>query len=82
MISIASAMRGRGTVTTASAMAKLYASEVAVRATEKTVQIFGGYGFIKEFPAEKFYRDVKLTTIGEGTSEIQRMVIARAILAM
>jgi alkylation response protein AidB-like acyl-CoA dehydrogenase len=69
-------------VTTASAMAKLYASEVAVRATEKTVQIFGGYGFIKEFPAEKFYRDVKLTTIGEGTSEIQRMVIARAILAM
>ncbi len=69
-------------VTTASAMAKLYASEVAVRATEKCVQIFGGYGFIKEFPAEKFYRDVKLTTIGEGTSEIQRMVIARAILAM
>ena len=53
-----------------------------MRATEKTVQIFGGYGFIKEFPAEKFYRDVKLTTIGEGTSEIQRMVIARAILAM
>jgi alkylation response protein AidB-like acyl-CoA dehydrogenase len=69
-------------VTTASAMAKLYASEVAVRASEKCVQIFGGYGFIKEFPAEKFYRDVKLTTIGEGTSEIQRMVIARAIMAM
>ncbi len=67
-------------VTTLSAMAKLYASEVAVRATEKTVQIFGGYGFIKEFPAEKFYRDVKLCTIGEGTSEIQRMVIARALL--
>jgi alkylation response protein AidB-like acyl-CoA dehydrogenase len=68
-------------VTQASAMAKLYASEVAVRATEKGVQIFGGYGFIKEFPAEKFYRDVKLCTIGEGTSEIQRMVIARGLLA-
>lgn len=67
-------------VTTASAMAKLYASEVAVRVTEKCVQIHGGYGFIKEYPAEKFYRDVKLTTIGEGTSEIQRLVIARAIL--
>jgi len=68
-------------VTTISAMAKLYASEVAVRATEKGVQIFGGYGFIKEYPAEKYYRDVKLCTIGEGTSEIQRMVIARGILA-
>jgi hypothetical protein len=68
-------------VTQFSAMAKLYASEVAVRATEKGVQIFGGYGFIKEFPAEKYYRDVKLCTIGEGTSEIQRMVIARTLLA-
>ena len=68
-------------VTKYSAMAKLYASEVAVRATEKGVQIFGGYGFIKDFPAEKYYRDVKLCTIGEGTSEIQRMVIARNILA-
>ncbi|MEA2162797.1 MAG: hypothetical protein QOK37_924 [Thermoanaerobaculia bacterium] len=68
-------------VTQASAMAKLYASEVAVRATEKCVQIFGGYGYIKEFPAEKFYRDVKLCTIGEGTSEIQRMVIARNLLS-
>jgi len=67
-------------VTQFSAMAKLYASEVAVRATEKGVQIFGGYGFIKEFPAEKYYRDVKLCTIGEGTSEIQRMVIARTLL--
>ena len=67
-------------VTQASAMAKLYASEVAVRATEKGVQIFGGYGFIKEFPAEKYYRDVKLCTIGEGTSEIQRVVIARNLL--
>jgi alkylation response protein AidB-like acyl-CoA dehydrogenase len=68
-------------VTQASAMAKLYASEVAVRATEKGVQIFGGYGFVKDFPAEKYYRDVKLCTIGEGTSEIQRMVIARGILS-
>ena len=67
-------------VTQASAMAKLYASEVAVRATEKGVQIFGGYGFIKEFPAEKYYRDVKLCTIGEGTSEIQRIIIAREVL--
>jgi alkylation response protein AidB-like acyl-CoA dehydrogenase len=68
-------------VTQFSAMAKLYASEVAVRATEKGVQIFGGYGFIKEFPAEKYYRDVKLCTIGEGTSEIQRVVIARNLLS-
>ncbi len=68
-------------VTQFSAMAKLYASEVAVRCTEKGVQIFGGYGFIKEYPAEKYYRDVKLCTIGEGTSEIQRMVIARNLLA-
>lgn len=68
-------------VTQFSAMAKLYASEVAVRCTEKGVQIFGGYGFIKDFPAEKYYRDVKLCTIGEGTSEIQRMVIARNLLA-
>ncbi|MBK5260874.1 MAG: acyl-CoA dehydrogenase family protein [Thermoanaerobaculia bacterium] len=68
-------------ITQFSAMAKLFASEVAVRATEKGVQIFGGYGFIKDFPAEKYYRDVKLCTIGEGTSEIQRLVIARTILA-
>jgi len=68
-------------VTAHSAMAKLYASEVAVRATERGVQIFGGYGFIKDFPAEKYYRDVKLCTIGEGTSEIQRMVIARHVLS-
>jgi alkylation response protein AidB-like acyl-CoA dehydrogenase len=67
-------------VSSLSAMAKLYASEVAVRCTEKGVQIFGGYGFIKDFPAEKYYRDVKLCTIGEGTSEIQRMVIARHLL--
>jgi alkylation response protein AidB-like acyl-CoA dehydrogenase len=67
-------------VTQFSAQAKLYASEVAVRATEKAVQIHGGYGFIKDFPVEKFYRDVKLCTIGEGTSEIQRLVIARSLL--
>lgn len=68
------------TVTKASAMAKLYAGEVAVRAADECVQIHGGYGFIKDYPAEKFYRDAKLCTIGEGTSEIQRLVIAREIL--
>jgi alkylation response protein AidB-like acyl-CoA dehydrogenase len=64
-----------------SAMAKLYASEIAVKAADDCVQIFGGYGFVKDYPAEKFFRDVKLTTIGEGTSEIQRLVIARQLLA-
>jgi alkylation response protein AidB-like acyl-CoA dehydrogenase len=63
-----------------SSMAKLYASEVGVKVANEAVQIFGGYGFIKDYPAEKFYRDSKLCTIGEGTSEIQRMVIARQIL--
>jgi alkylation response protein AidB-like acyl-CoA dehydrogenase len=63
-----------------SAMAKLYSSEVAVRAAEEAVQIHGGYGFVKDYPAEKYFRDVKLTTIGEGTSEIQRLVIARQLL--
>jgi len=63
-----------------SAMAKLYASEVAVRVTNEAVQIYGGYGFIKEYPVEKFFRDAKLGTIGEGTSEILRLVIAREIL--
>jgi alkylation response protein AidB-like acyl-CoA dehydrogenase len=63
-----------------SSMAKLYASEVAVRVANEAVQVHGGYGFIKDYPAEKFYRDVKLCTIGEGTSEIQRLVIARQIL--
>jgi alkylation response protein AidB-like acyl-CoA dehydrogenase len=61
-------------------MAKYFASEVAVRATNEAVQIHGGYGFIKDFPVEKFYRDVKLVTIGEGTSEIQKLVIARELL--
>ena len=63
-----------------SSMAKLYASETAVRVANEAVQVFGGYGFIKDYPAEKYYRDVKLCTIGEGTSEIQRLVIARQIL--
>jgi alkylation response protein AidB-like acyl-CoA dehydrogenase len=63
-----------------SSMAKLFASEVAVKICDQAVQLFGGYGFIKDYPVEKFYRDVKLCTIGEGTSEIQRMVIAREIL--
>jgi alkylation response protein AidB-like acyl-CoA dehydrogenase len=67
-------------ITQESSMAKLYAGEVAVRVANEAVQIHGGYGFIKDYPAEKFYRDVKLCTIGEGTSEIQRMVIARQIL--
>ena len=71
--------RGRRT-TLESAMAKLYASETAVRAADDAVQIHGGYGFVKDYPAEKFFRDVKLTTIGEGTSEIQRLVIARQLL--
>jgi alkylation response protein AidB-like acyl-CoA dehydrogenase len=68
-------------MTLESSMAKLYASEIAVRAADDCVQIHGGYGFVKDYPAEKFFRDVKLTTIGEGTSEIQRLVIARRLLA-
>jgi alkylation response protein AidB-like acyl-CoA dehydrogenase len=67
-------------VTTVSAMAKYYASEVSVRVSTEAVQIFGGYGYTKDFPVEKFYRDSKLCTIGEGTSEIQKLVISREIL--
>jgi alkylation response protein AidB-like acyl-CoA dehydrogenase len=63
-----------------SSIAKLYASEIAVRAAEECVQIHGGYGFVKDYPAEKYFRDVKLCTIGEGTSEIQRLVIGRRLL--
>jgi alkylation response protein AidB-like acyl-CoA dehydrogenase len=66
----------------AASMAKYYASEIAVKATNEAIQVHGGYGFIKEFPVEKLYRDVKLMTIGEGTSEVQKMVIARKILEM
>jgi alkylation response protein AidB-like acyl-CoA dehydrogenase len=72
--------RGRRT-TLESAMAKLYASEIAVKVADDCVQIHGGYGFVKDYPAEKYFRDVKLTTIGEGTSEIQRLVIARQLLS-
>ena len=74
-------MKDRGkNVTQESAMAKLFASEIGVEVADKGLQIFGGYGYVKDFPAEKFYRDMKLCTIGEGTSEIQRLVIAREIL--
>jgi alkylation response protein AidB-like acyl-CoA dehydrogenase len=78
----AAALKDAGARTTIeAAMAKLYSSEIAVRAAEDGVQIHGGYGFVKDYPAEKFFRDVKLTTIGEGTSEIQRLVIARHLMA-
>ena len=77
----ASDMKNKGmNITKESAMAKLYASEVSVSVANEAVQIFGGYGFTKDYPVEKFYRDAKLCTIGEGTSEIQKMVISRQIL--
>ena len=77
----AAAMKDEGRrMTLESAIAKLYSSEIAVRSAEDGVQIHGGYGFVKDYPAEKYFRDVKLTTIGEGTSEIQRLVIARQLL--
>ena len=68
-------------VTKISAMAKYYASEVCVKAATEAIQIHGGYGFTKDFPVEKFFRDCKLCTIGEGTSEIQKLVISRKILS-
>jgi alkylation response protein AidB-like acyl-CoA dehydrogenase len=78
LIMKAADLKNRGEkVTEAGAMAKYYASEVAVRVSNDAVQIFGGYGYTKDFPVEKFYRDSKLCTIGEGTSEIQKIVIAR-----
>ena len=78
----AAVMKDAGQKTTLeSSMAKLMASEVAVRVCDEAVQLHGGYGFIKDYPVEKFYRDVKLCTIGEGTSEIQRLIIAREILS-
>jgi alkylation response protein AidB-like acyl-CoA dehydrogenase len=81
LIQQASDLKNRGQkVTKAGAMAKYYASEVAVYASTEAVQIFGGYGYTKDFPVEKFYRDSKLCTIGEGTSEVQKMVIGREIL--
>lgn len=74
-------MKDRGEdVNTASAMAKLFSSEVAVRVANEAVQVLGGYGYTKDYPVEKFYRDAKICTIGEGTSEIQRLVIARRLL--
>jgi alkylation response protein AidB-like acyl-CoA dehydrogenase len=74
-------MKNRGEkVTKLSAMAKYYASEVSVKVSTEAVQIFGGYGYTKDYPVEKFYRDSKLCTIGEGTSEIQKLVIAREVL--
>jgi len=74
-------LKGRGQkVTSQSAMAKYYASEIAVKVATDAVQIFGGYGYTKDFPVEKYYRDAKLCTIGEGTSEIQKIVIAREAL--
>jgi len=77
----AASMKDAGLKTTMeSSMAKLFAGEVAVKCANESVQIHGGYGFIKDYPAEKFYRDAKLCTIGEGTSEIQRLVIARQLL--
>lgn len=78
---MAADLKNRGEkVTKVSAMAKYYTSEVAVKASTEAVQIFGGYGYTKDFPVEKFYRDSKLCTIGEGTSEIQKLVIARELL--
>lgn len=77
----AAALKDAGRTTTKqSAMAKLYASEVSVRVSEEAIQIHGGYGYIKDYPVEKYWRDSKLLTIGEGTSEIQRVVIARQLL--
>ena len=74
----ASDMKNEGkNVTSQGAMAKLFASEMCVRVSNEAVQIHGGYGYIKDFPVEKFYRDSKLCTIGEGTSEIQKIVISR-----
>ena len=79
----AASLKDRGVrMTREASMAKLYASETAVRAADECVQIHGGYGFVKDYPAEKYFRDVKLLTIGEGTSEIQRLVIARQLLGM
>ena len=79
----ASFMKEQGqNINTAASMAKYFASEIAVKATNEAVQVYGGYGFIKEFPVEKLYRDVKLMTIGEGTSEVQKMIIAKNILEL
>jgi len=74
-------MKDQGEKTTMeSAMAKLFASEIGCWVVDRALQVFGGYGYIKDFPAEKYFRDMRLCTIGEGTSEIQRLVIARELL--
>ena len=65
----------------AASIAKLYSSEVAVRTAEEAIQIHGGYGYVKDYPVEKYWRDSKLLTIGEGTSEVQKIVITRKLLA-
>ncbi|MDT4859284.1 Acyl-CoA dehydrogenase [compost metagenome] len=76
-------LKNRGEkMTKESAMAKMYASEICVQVATDAVQVFGGYGYTKDFPAEKFYRDSKLCTIGEGTTEIQKLVISRDILGL
>ena len=81
LIERAADLKNKGkSVNKESAMAKLYASEIAVEVANDAVQIFGGYGYTKDYPVEKFYRDAKLCTIGEGTSEIQKLVISRVIL--
>jgi alkylation response protein AidB-like acyl-CoA dehydrogenase len=77
----AASLKDAGRKTTLeSSMAKLYASEVAVKVTDEAIQVYGGYGYVKDYPVEKYHRDAKLCTIGEGTSEIQRLVIGREIL--
>lgn len=82
LIHQAADLKNRGLpMTKESAMAKLYASEIAVEVATEGVQIFGGYGYTKDYPAEKYYRDAKLCTIGEGTSEIQKLVISRSVLS-
>jgi alkylation response protein AidB-like acyl-CoA dehydrogenase len=81
LIRSASDLKNKGKrMTKEGAMAKYYASEVSVQVSTDAVQIFGGYGYTKDFPVEKFYRDSKLCTIGEGTSEIQKLVISRDVL--
>ena len=81
LLAQAADLKNRGEkMVTESAMAKMYASEIACEVCNDAVQIYGGYGYVKEFPVEKFYRDSKLCTLGEGTSEIQKIVISRQIL--
>ena len=81
MVHHAARLKGDGKpYTTEAAMAKLFASEMAMRACNKAIQIFGGYGYVMDYPVERYWRDAKLTEIGEGTSEVQRLVISREVL--